>query len=385
MEYFDSHDMSRDSASPAVTRRARQSRLKRERRLRLIPLVLGLALVALLSGLFTTQFGAASPASGATSSTIPDTAAAATPEQPVVDPVARARSVRANELGQVLVLMYHLIGHDDSQYNRTPEGFRQDIADLKAAGYYPVNLSELVRGDFDVPAGKTPVVITFDDSSGGQYRINADGSLDPDCAVAIMQEAVRQSGWASRASFYPLIDVDAPDHVLFGQPDLATQKLQKLAAWGYEVGSHTVSHLNLKKASPSEVKKQLYNSKTMLEEMIGGGYVVTSLAAPFGEYPKQASLLKSGEYDGQPYEYQAALKAMGGPSPSPFSDTFRAYHIPRVQIGEAGLTETLALFESSPELRYVSDGDPGTVSVPQSLDASLGAVRTGLGQEVVRY
>ena len=152
-------------------------------------------------------------------------------------------------MGQVLVLMYHLIGYDDSQYNRTPEGFRQDIADLKAAGYYPVNLSELVSGDFDVPAGKTPVVITFDDSSGGQYRINADGSLDPDCAVAIMQEAVEQGGWASRASFYPLLDVDAPDHVLFGQPDLATQKLQNLVSWGYEVGSHTVSHLNLKKAS----------------------------------------------------------------------------------------------------------------------------------------
>ena len=344
-----------------------------------------MALVALLSGLFTTHFGAGSPASGATTSTMIESAATAAPSRPAIDPVARARSVQANEMGQVLVLMYHLIGHDDSQYNRTPEGFRQDIADLKAAGYYPVNLSELVSGDFDVPAGKTPVVITFDDSSGGQYRINADGSLDPDCAVAIMQEAVRLGEWASRASFYPLIDVDAPDHVLFGQPDLATQKLQNLVAWGYEVGSHTVSHLNLKKATASEVKKQLYNSKTMLEEMVGGGYVVTSLAAPFGEYPKQASILKSGEYGGQSYEYEAALRAMGGPALSPFSDGFRAYHIPRVQVGEAGLAEVLSLFETSPELRYVSDGDPDTVSVPESLDASLGAVRTGLGQEVVRY
>lgn len=384
MDYSDSHDIRRSSASSAAGRRTERVHLRRERRLQLIPLALGLALVALLSGLFTTQFGAVSQASGATSSTLPDTSGTASPAQSI-DPVARARSVQANEMGQVLVLMYHLIGYDDSQYNRTPEGFRQDLADLKAAGYYPVNLSELVSGDFDVPAGKTPVVITFDDSSGGQYRINADGSLDPDCAVAIMQEAVQQGGWASRASFYPLIDVDAPDHVLFGQPDLATQKLQNLVAWGYEVGSHTVSHLNLKKATAAEAKKQLYNSKTMLEEMIGGGYVVTSLAAPFGEYPKQASILKSGEYEGRPYEYEAALKAMGGPALSPFSDAFRAYHIPRVQIGEAGLAETPALFEGSPELRYISDGDPDTVSVPESLDPALGAVRTGLGQEVVRY
>ncbi len=53
---------------------------------------------------------------------------------PSVDPTARARSLRANEMGQVIVLMYHLIGYGESRYNRTPEAFRQDIADLKAAG-----------------------------------------------------------------------------------------------------------------------------------------------------------------------------------------------------------------------------------------------------------
>jgi peptidoglycan/xylan/chitin deacetylase (PgdA/CDA1 family) len=342
-------------------------------------------LVGLFSGLFTAYFGASSPASGATSSTTLEGTVTNAEEQAGIDAVARARSVQANEMGQVLVLMYHLIGYDDSQYNRTPEGFRQDIADLKAAGYYPVDLSELVSGDFGVPAGKSPVVITFDDSSGGQYRINTDGTLDPDCAVAIMQAAVKQGGWASRASFYPLLDVDAPDHVLFGQPELAEQKLRQLVSWGYEVGSHTVSHLNLKKASASEAQKQLCQSKNTLEEMIGGGYEVTSLAVPFGEYPAQASILKSGEYDGRPYAYQASLKALGGPSFSPFSDSFRAYHIPRVQVGEAGLKEALTSFERSPELRYVSDGDPATISVPKSLDASLGSVRTGLDQEVVRY
>jgi peptidoglycan/xylan/chitin deacetylase (PgdA/CDA1 family) len=237
----------------------------------------------------------------------------------------------------------------------------------------------------DLPAGKSPVAITFDDSSGGQYRIDENGDLDPNCAVAIMQEAATAGDWASRATFFPLLDVDAPDHVLFGQPELAEIKLKQLVAWGYEVGSHTVTHLNLNKASVEETKKQLSESKSTLEALIGGGYEVTSLAPPFGEYPVQASILKLGEYEGQPYKYEAALKAAGGPYFSPFSDNFREYHITRIGIGETSLEQTLAVFEKSPELRYVSDGDAATVSVPYDLDSSLGAVRTDLGAKVVRY
>jgi hypothetical protein len=46
----------------------------------------------------------------------------------------------------------------------------------------------------------------FDDGAKGQYRILADGSLDPDCAVGIMQEAAKSGNWAPRASFFPLLD-----------------------------------------------------------------------------------------------------------------------------------------------------------------------------------
>jgi peptidoglycan/xylan/chitin deacetylase (PgdA/CDA1 family) len=358
--------------------------MKRRRQRRLIPLILAILLVTFLIALATSLSRGDSASAGVTSSTS-ETGAESTVQEPVGDLISRARAADANEMGQVLVLMYHLIGYDDSQYNRTPEEFRQDIADLKAAGYCPVNLREFVNGDIDVPAGKSPVVITFDDSSGGQYRIGAGGQLDPDCAVAIMQAAVAEGGWESRASFYPLLDVDAPDHVLFGQPELQQQKLQQLVSWGYEIGSHTISHLNLQKASVADAKWQLSESQKMLETMIGGDYAVTTLAAPFGAYPAQASILKGGEYDGKTYSYQAALKATGGASLSPFSDSFRPYHIPRVQVSGTSLADALAVFAESPQLRYVSDGDPGSVAIPAHLDPALGSVRSGLAREVVRY
>jgi peptidoglycan/xylan/chitin deacetylase (PgdA/CDA1 family) len=383
MERSTNRDSARGSNRAASTRQSRRDNLRRKRRRRLIPLLLGVVLIVAITVLATAASDA-SPSPGTTTSDA--TAATVTSEAPLaVDAVANARHVQANEMGQVMVLMYHLVGYDDSEYNRTPQEFRDDIATLKAGGYYPVNLRDLVNGDMDVPTGKSPVVITFDDSSGGQYRITAGSQLDPDCAVAIMQDAVTQGGWASRASFYPLLDVDAPDHVLFGQPEAAQQKLQQLVSWGYEIGSHTVSHLNLRKASTAEIKKQLYVSEHTLEQMIGGGYRVTTLAAPFGAYPSQASILKSGAYEGQSYSYEAALKAMGGPCSSPFSKGFQAYHIPRIEVTGTTLADALAVYEKSPELRYISDGDADTVAVPASLDPSLGAPLSALAQEIVRY
>jgi len=148
-----------------------------------------------------------------TSTTKPAASQAMTP--------AKARALHANEMGEIPVLVYHLIGHTNSQFNRTPDEFRQDLVELKADDYYPINVRDLASGNIDVPAGKSPVVFTFDDSSEGQYRVLPGGSLDPNSAVALMNEAAAAGGWARRASFFPLIDVTPPNHDIFGQPDFS--------------------------------------------------------------------------------------------------------------------------------------------------------------------
>lgn len=315
----------------------------------------------------------------------PSTASTATSVTSQPTAATEAPALHANEMGEILVLMYHLIGDTKSQWNRTPDEFRQDIADLKADGYYPVNIRDLASGNIDVPAGKSPVAITFDDSSEGQYRILPDGSLDPDSAVAIMNEAAAAGGWARWASFFPLIDVNPPDHDIFGQPDLRQEKLRNLVAWGYEVGSHTITHSNLKTASTQQAAKQLAESKATLESLIGGGYQVTSLSLPFGVYPVNDAVLTSGSYQGHPYHYTAGLKVAGGRAFSPFSSKFQALHINRIQVTGNALGNALAFFEKHPELRYVSDGDPTVISAPESLPPQLGELRGNLRLKVARY
>lgn len=297
----------------------------------------------------------------------------------------RAKAIGANEMGQVLVLMYHLIDTEEKEWTRTPEHFREDIALLKAEGYYPINARDLASGNIDIPAGKSPVLITFDDSSPGQYRILDDGSIDPDCAVGVLQAAVEEGNWAPRASFSCLLDVVPKERELFGQPERQQEKLRNLVEWGYEISSHTVSHLNLREASTKEATKQLAESQATLEDLIGGGYAVTTLSIPFGEYPEDESLIASGEYEGISYEYTAGLALGTTPSASPFSTSFRALRIPRVRGSDPYLGEAIQYLKDHPELRYVSDGDPTTVSAPKELPAKLGDLRTDLGRPVVRY
>ncbi len=346
--------------------------------------------IGLVAGL---AFGGPSgPAIAETSRSSDEETAAAQAEAGTATTVAsgpmtpeRARTIGANEMGQVLVLMYHLIDSKETEWTRTPENFRNDIALLKAEGFYPVNVRDLASGNIDIPAGKSPVVITFDDSSPGQYRILDDGSLDPDSAVGILQAATEDGDWASRASFYCLLDVVPKERVLFGQPDRQQEKLRNLIDWGYEVGSHTVTHLNLKKAGKSEAVKQLAESQATLEDIIGGGYAVTSISIPFGEYPSDLSILSSGTYEDTDYRYTSALALDSVPSPSPFSAKFDAMHIPRIRGSENFIADAIKNFKARPELRYISDGDPATVSAPKELADALGDVADGLGRPVVRY
>jgi peptidoglycan/xylan/chitin deacetylase (PgdA/CDA1 family) len=303
----------------------------------------------------------------------------------------RARAIGANEMGQIPVLMYHHFDTKEAEWTRTPENFRSDIALLKAENCYPINLRDLAAGNIDIPAGKTPVVITFDDSSPGQYRILDDGTLDPDCAVGILQAAVDAGDWASRATFFCLLDVNPKERILWGQPELKQGKLVDLVDWGYEVGSHTITHLNLSDASVEDAVWQLAESQATLEELIGGGYQVTSIAIPFGEYPDSDDILAGGEYEGITYAYTAAVSIALRVCPSPFSSKFEPLHIPRIRggqnpvTGQTYLADALQSFKDHPELRYISDGDPTSVSAPQELAEELGQVTDDLGRPLVLY
>jgi hypothetical protein len=302
----------------------------------------------------------------------------------------RAEAIGANELGQVLTIVYYDIGFEENDTTRAPDGLRQDLALLQDQGFFPVTVKDLVSGNIDIPAGKSPVVITFDESSPGQYRILDDGSLDADCAVGILQKAAESKDWAARASFFCLLDVSPKDNELFGQPERQQEKLRNLVDWGYEVGSNTVSRLDLSTASSTDATKELAQSKATLEDLIGGTYSVTSLAVPLGKFPESEAILAGGQYEQTSYAYTAVVGLDKDPAPpaaSPFSKLFNPLRIPRIQGTAEAIQAAIDALKAHPELRYISDGDPTTVSAPTELASELGEPKDQdeLGRPLIRY
>lgn len=282
-----------------------------------------------------------------------------------VEPTPRSYFAGANELGQVMVLQYHRIGYPEERYQRTPDNFRADLQRLYQSGYYPVNFVDLIRGLPDVPPGKKPVVLTFDDSDLSQFRVLDDGTLDADSAAGILLNfhSQRPAEWPARATFFVLGNDTGNYSSVFGQSEWAAAKIQLLVDLGMEVGSHTVNHADLSTATAERIYWELAVSQRVLEDM-APGYKVQSLAVPFGGFPFTLEFLKAGRWGDFSYSYMGSAAAWGGPSMSPFDDTFDSHHVSRIEVTGDWLDYWLTYFEQKPHEYYISDGDPERLTFP---------------------
>ena len=279
---------------------------------------------------------------------------------------AWAQAPLPNELGRVMVLEYHRIDHPEERWTRTPENFRRDLETLYARGYRLQALNDLLDGHVTVPAGTTPVVLTFDDSSPGQFRyLERDGELeiDPKSAVGILEAFVAEKpDFGRAATFYVLPGASRPNR-LFDQPEHAGRKLRFLAERGYEIGNHTLWHANLGKYPERVVREQVAEAQVWVQRHVPG-YAFRTLALPHGVYPKNLAWAISGEAKGTSYRHDAILMVAGGAAPSPYARTFDPYRLPRIQAVERDLTYWLRHFDRNPQDRFVSDGNPTTLTIP---------------------
>ncbi|HEX3826727.1 MAG TPA: hypothetical protein VHV82_05575, partial [Sporichthyaceae bacterium] len=125
--------------------------------------------------------GTTAPAASAATASPTPTAA--------VDPAA----VKANELGMIPVMMFHrLTNNIQGDYDTTPADFRKRLQTMFQAGFRPVRTIDLVNGHFDMPAGYTPAVMSFDDGYSEQFAMDTGGNIDPNSAVGIMLDVCKQ-------------------------------------------------------------------------------------------------------------------------------------------------------------------------------------------------
>lgn len=286
---------------------------------------------------------------------------------------AWAEPLAPNELGRVMILEYHKVDYPEERWTRTPENFRRDLETLYARGYRLQSLNALLDGRITVPAGTTPVVLTFDDSSPGQFRyLESDGALeiDPKCAVGILEAFLREKpDFGRAATFYVLPGASKPNR-LFNQPEYEGRKLQYLVSHGYEIGNHTLWHANLGKYAEPVVRTQIAEAQQWIQRYIPD-YRIRTIALPHGVYPRDVSWALRGQAKGTAYEHDAILMVAGGAAPSPFSRGFDPTRLPRIQALERDLTYWLTWFDKHPHERFVSDGDASTITVPNDSRAKV--------------
>ncbi len=291
---------------------------------------------------------------------------------------AQAPALPPNELGRVMILEYHKIDYPEQRWTRTPENFRKDLQRLWDKGYRTVALTDYLDGKIALPAGTSPVILTFDDSSPGQFRFVQKGNdwvIDPQCAIGILEAFAREHpGFGHAATFFVLPGAKAPND-LFNQRELAGRKLQYLASQGYEIGNHTLWHAELSRYPEATVRDQLATAQVWVQRHVPG-YRFRTLALPHGSYPKDLGWLVAGEFKGMAYKHDAILMVAGGAAPSPHAKAFDPLHLPRIQAVQKDLDSWLSHFDRNPGDRYVSDGDPGTITVASGSTSKLGAVKS---------
>lgn len=303
---------------------------------------------------------------------------------------------RPNELGAVPILMYHYISDEPGEWNRSPEQFRADLEYLYAEGYYLTSMHQYITGAIDIPAGKTPVILTFDDGGESQFRFlvrpNGELLIDPDSAVGILEEFYyRHPDFGRGAVFYIL------PYLPFGLDDdrneqrrFAKRKLEFLLARGYELGNHTIGHADLSQLDDEQIKEQLALAVDTIQEWLPGTPVET-VALPFGAYPPNGdtTLLANFTYEGRTYQHKAALMVGVGPAHSPFDARYDPMWLPRIGTTDDNLVAWFGDFlQVTPAMRYISDGNPEVVTIPNTLHPDLASQfnpATVGGRRLVRY
>jgi len=172
----------------------------------------------------------------------------------------------------VPILMFHYVrtvaqADDPLGYDLSvdPELFARQLDRLRAAGYATITPAQFLTGQ--VP--DRSLILTFDDGYADFYE------------TAYPELAKRQM---TAVAFVISGKLDDPDHRY-----LTRTQVKALSDAGIEIGSHTVSHVNLATATAQRVRDELLVSRQVLEQVTGRR--VNALAYPSGQVTAEVATI----------------------------------------------------------------------------------------------
>lgn len=294
-------------------------------------------------------------------------------------PVSVYEENKVNELGKVPIMMYHGIVNiksDDTKYiggnvdkdgyNRTAEAFRRDLEFYYNSGYRMIRLNDYIDGIIDVELGKSPIILTFDDGNENNFKVmgedNGELIVDPNCAVGILEEFKKK---------YPDYGVTATFFVnsgLFEQTKYNEKILIWLVEHGYDVGNHTMSHVDFTKIDIDKTKREVGGLYQKLNKIIPNKYV-NIVALPFGSPYKLGhsnyNAILNGIYEDKEYITKAALRVGWEAELSVFNKDFNPKFLKRIRAYDNNgkdfdIEMNFKMLENN---RYISDGNVNAIVI----------------------
>jgi peptidoglycan/xylan/chitin deacetylase (PgdA/CDA1 family) len=277
-----------------------------------------------------------------------------------------------NELGRIPILMYHAFVLDPEhtdEWTLTLDQFRDQLDWLRESDFVMVGLNSVIHRNLDIPAGKRPVILTFDDSSAGQFGLHESAAggfeVDPDSAVGVLEAYRNQYPDFVGPAFFAVLPFNC--FASSDDPSTCEERLRWLVDHGYEVGNHTNGHQNLTDVSDERLGNEIMSAKQWIDERIDGPNNLSNvLVLPYGAYPaddRQKQALFTGfRHHGGLVRPTLVIEVSGGTAASPYSTRWEV-SLGRYNTDPATFQYWADQFSSGETQVYVSDGDPNVLTV----------------------
>lgn len=305
-----------------------------------------------------------------------------TAQEQVTNPLGTKNSVdysimRPDESGEIPIVMFHNFIEDlnktsDNEWTTSFDEFEKLLNTLYNQDYRLISMRDFIDHDISVPAGKIPMVFTFDDGTPGQYSlIEMNGKLEvnPKSAVyAMLKFHEVHPDFGLKGIFY--LNMDKENKTFEGAGTLK-ERLDILLGYGFEIGNHSWGHINFETVSnKTQINEGLGKNQKYLGDLIGG-LKFYSLALPYGgKAPDSlANDMVRGDYEGVQYNNETIMGVGYLPSVPSVHTEYNPHYVRRIR--SKGKTEikfdlTYWLPLMTRDRMYISDGDPDLVVVPNS-------------------
>ncbi|MEA4959977.1 MAG: hypothetical protein VB029_09735 [Anaerolineaceae bacterium] len=244
--------------------------------------------------------------------------------------------------------------------------FMDEVNRLYIAGFTLISIDDYLAGRVIVPPGRRPLILTFDDAIfANQIALEGEGQPSPLTAVGSLYKFSQEHpDFGFQAALFANLGDKYYGNVLRnGRWYLGEgweEALAQTIAWSIDhnvrVYNHLYTHINLSTARDKDIQPEMLRNDLALRgylEQVGCPelihFIRNYIALPYGVWPKSQKgielLLGYVNPEGEPVEavFEAGYEHTPTLAPSPYSENFSPFHLPRM----AGLSRIIDWLEAT--------------------------------------